>query len=410
MKCSTDFVAQFDCRITMPNRISIVQSFKMPSKQYQRIFLSIFFFISGFSFATWASRIPTIKTSFDLNDAELGTILLAMPLTSLVGLPFSGWLVARFDSRIPLSFAFATNAVALACIGFSNSIFALVLSICLFAFSMRIFSIAVNTQAITLQKKFENKIMGSMHGLWSTGGICGVSFTTLMVSKNVPMQTHFTIIAVIAFIVTIASFKFLLQNDRASKGNKIIIGKPDPYILYLGLLVFFAAICEGGMFDWSGIYFHEVLNVKIFTYGYLIFMTFMALSRFLSDAIIKRIGMPTTYILSSSFIMSGIAMAIIIPKFWFAMLGFSLVGFGTASIIPMTYALAGTSKKYSPGMAISIIATYAIAGMLLGPPLIGYLSHAFNLRVSFILFAISGLMLIPISQLFFKHQKSLRLV
>lgn len=380
----------------------------MQSKHNQRVFLSIFFFISGFSFATWASRIPTIKTFFDLNDAELGTILLAMPLTSLVGLPFSGWLVARYDSRIPLTFAFATNAISLACIGFSNSILTLILSICLFAFSMRIFSIAVNTQAITLQKKSKNKIMGSMHGLWSTGGICGVGFTTLMVTKGISIQSHFLIIAVISFLITVVSFTFLLQNDRSSKGNKIIIGKPDPYILYLGLLVFFAAICEGGMFDWSGIYFHEVLNVKIFTYGYLIFMTFMALSRFLSDAIITRIGMPATYILSSSFIMSGIAMAIIIPKFWFAMIGFSLVGFGTASIIPMTYALAGTSKKYSPGMAISIIATYAIAGMLLGPPLIGYLSHAFNLRVSFILFAFSGMMLIPMSQLFFNHQKSLK--
>jgi MFS family permease len=73
----------------------------------------------------------------------------------------------------------------------------------------------------------------------------------------------------------------------------------------------------------------------------------------------------------------------------------------------MTYLLAGTSRKYSPGMAISIIATYGIAGMLLGPPLIGYISHAFNLRISFIAFALSGIMLIPISQIFFKHQRSL---
>ena len=379
----------------------------MVSKNTHRIFLSIFFFISGFSFATWASRIPTIKTFFDLNEAELGTILLAMPLTSLIGLPFSGWLVSRYDSRIPLALAFAANAVSLACIGFSTSISALIVSICLFAFSMRIFSIAVNTQAITLQSRFEKKIMGSMHGLWSTGGICGVGFSTLMVTKGISIQVHFISIALATFSITILSFRYLLTNDRAKKGNKLILGKPDPYILYLGLLVFFAAVCEGGMFDWSGIYFNEVLHVKIFTYGYLIFMTFMACSRFLSDTIICKIGMPATYIMSSILVMSGIAMAILFPKFWFAMIGFSLVGFGTASVIPMTYALAGTSKKYSPGMAISIIATYAIAGMLLGPPLIGYLAHAFNLRVSFVIFAFSGMMLIPISQLFFRHQRAL---
>ena len=86
------------------------------------------------------------------------------------------------------------------------------------------------------------------------------------------------------------------------------------------------------------------------------------------------------------------------------MVGFSLVGFGTAAVIPMTYTLAGASKKYSPGMAISIIATYGIVGMLIGPPMIGYLAHAFNLRVSFIAFAFAGFMFIPISQLFFKKE------
>jgi MFS family permease len=87
------------------------------------------------------------------------------------------------------------------------------------------------------------------------------------------------------------------------------------------------------------------------------------------------------------------------------MIGFSLVGFGTAAVIPMTYSLAGASKKYSPGMAISIIATYGITGMLAGPPLIGYISHALNLRVAFITFGLAGIMLIPVSQLFFKYRR-----
>jgi len=131
----------------------------------------------------------------------------------------------------------------------------------------------------------------------------------------------------------------------------------------------------------------------------------MALSRFLSDRIIHKMGMPATYIMSASFIFTGILLAILLPNFWPAMIGFSLVGFGTASVIPMTYTLAGASKTYSPGMAISLIATFGIVGMLLGPPMIGYLAHAFNLKVSFIAFALAGIMLIPISQLFFKLEK-----
>ena len=376
----------------------------MDSKIKQRVSLSTFFFLSGFCFSSWAARIPTIKSAFGFNEAELGTILLAMPISSLIGLPFSGWLITRFDSRVPLSVAFVIYAICLSLISFANSTSTLVAAIFLFAFCMRILNIAMNTQAITLQKQFEHKINGSFHGLWSTGGIVGVGYTTLLVALNVSITIHLMSVSFLAIVVTLVSYRFLLQNDKSASGNKLAFGKPDPYILYLGLLVFFAAICEGGMFDWSGIYFQEVVRVDIFTSGYLIFMAFMALSRFLSDRIIDRIGMPATYALSAVFIFSGIGLATLVPSFWPAMVGFSLVGFGTAAVIPMTYTLAGASKKYSPGMAISIIATYGIVGMLIGPPMIGYLAHAFNLRVSFIAFAFAGFMFIPISQLFFRKE------
>ncbi|WP_285058174.1 MFS transporter [Pedobacter ginsengisoli] len=380
----------------------------MISNNKHRFFLSLFFFISGLSFATWASRIPTIKTAFGFNEAELGSVLLAMPVGSLIGLPISGWLVSKYNSRVPLTAGYALNGLSLALIGFAHNTFSLLLAITLFAFTTRIFNISVNTQALTLSKRFEKKILGSFHGFWSIGGIAGIALSTFLLALNVSIEYHFAAVALLMIVISAYSYQFLLKGDRSETGNKIVLSKPDPYIFYLGIVVFLCAICEGGMFDWSGIYFQEVLDVKIFTYGYLIFMTFMAASRFLSDIIIGRFGMPKTYIMSAVFVVSGICMAIIYPTFWTAMIGFSLVGFGTASIIPMSYALAGQSKKYSPGMAISIIATYSITGMLLGPPLIGYLAHAFNLRVSFIVFALCGLLLVPITRMFFRHQATLK--
>jgi hypothetical protein len=269
---------------------------------------------------------------------------------------------------------------------------------------LRIINISINTQAITLQKQFEKRINGAFHGLWSTGGIVGVGFSTLMVALGVSMAIHIAIVSLLTLIIAFYSYQFLLKNDRAPSGNKLEIGKPDPYIVYLGLLVFVACVCEGGMFDWSGIYFKEVVRVDVFTLGYLLFMILMATSRFVSDRIVENIGMQKTYIFSGSLIVAGIALAIIFPYFWPSLIGFCLVGFGTGSVIPMTYSLAGASKKYSPGMAVSIIATYGIVGMLIGPPMIGYLAHAFHLRVSFIAFGICGLLLIPLSSVFFNYK------
>lgn len=363
--------------------------------------------MSGVSFSTWASRIPTIKTAFNFNEAELGSILIALPVGSLLGLPISGWLVSKYNSRVPLTVGYGLNAFALALIGIAYNTVSLIAAVVIFAFTTRIFNISVNTQALTLQKQFDKKIMGSFHGYWSMGGIAGILLSTLLLELNVSIQHHFIVVAIMMLMVTFYSYQFLLKGDRSETGNKLILGKPDPYIFYLGAVVFLCAICEGGMFDWSGIYFQDIVKVEIFTYGYLIFMTFMATSRFLSDLIVARFGMPKTYIMSAACMVLGIGLAVIFPFFWAAMIGFSLVGFGTAAIIPMSYALAGASKKYSPGMAISVIATYSITGMLLGPPLIGYLAHAFNLRVSFVLFALCGILLIPITQMFFKHQKLL---
>ncbi len=375
----------------------------MDVKNKQRIFLSVFFFLSGFCFSSWASRIPTIKTIFNYNEAELGTVLLFMPVSSLIGLPLSGWLVSKYDSRIPLAWGFLMLSFAIACIGFAPSTVLLVVSISVLSFSFRILNISLNTQAITLQKQFDKKINGSFHGLWSTGGIAGVGFCTFLVGFDVPMDIHLTIVGVLTFVTTLYAKQFLLKKDRASSGNRLVLGKPDPYIVYLGLIVFFAAICEGGMFDWSGVYFKEVVKVEIFTWGYLFFMICMALSRFASDHIVEAIGMPRTYMASATLVIMGISLAVLFPSFWSSLIGFCLVGLGTASIIPMTYTLAGHSTKYSPGMAISLIATYSIVGMLIGPPLIGYIAHAFSLRLSFVTFALSGFMLIPISQLFFRY-------
>lgn len=376
----------------------------MDEKFTQRIALSTFFFLSGLTFASWASRIPTIKTFFDLNEAELGSLLLAMPLSSLAGVPISGWLVAKFNSRKPLLISFLLFNFTLIWIGFATSITSLLIGISMFSFFMRILNISINTQSIVLQNKYKKPIVGSFHGLWSLGGLMGVLFSTLMVKWQVNIGIHFTGVGILTSILIVIAYFYSIKNDKSSTGNKIIFGKPDPFLLTLGLIILLAAICEGGMFDWSGVYFKEVIKEDVFTLGYLSFMACMALSRFFSDKFIVRFGVKKTYLLSAITIQIGIFIAILLPFFWTALLGFCLVGFGTAAIFPMTFALAGTSKKYSPGMAIAIISTFGIVGMFVGPPLIGYLAHAFGLQKAFLVFVIGGFLIIPISRLFFKIQ------
>ena len=375
----------------------------MEKKTRQRIALSVFFFLSGLCYSSWASRIPTIKTALDINEAELGSLLFIMPISSLVGLPISGWLVSKFDSRCPLFIAFLFHAAALFMIGQAARMPLLIGSMIFFAFFMRIFNIAMNTQSITLQKNYDKKINGSFHGLWSLGGIAGVGFTTLMIALEVRIQIHLLIVALLTLTLILIFFKDLIRQDKAPTGNSLKMGKPDTQLLILGFIVMFTAICEGGMFDWSGVYFKEVIGVELFTFGYLIFMICMTMSRFISDFVVQKIGMKSMYRISSVSIAVGMSIAIIFPTFWPALIGFSIVGLGTAAVFPMTFILAGTSKKYSPGIALSVVVTYAQVGILMGPVIIGYLAHAVNLRLSFLFMAMAGLAILPVSRMYFKR-------
>lgn len=378
----------------------------MISKNKIRIAIAIFFFFSGICFSSWASRIPNIKDYFDLNEAQLGNLLLVMPIASVIGLPLSGWMISKFNSRGPLMISFILYSLSLVGIGFSTKIYMLVASLAGFSLSLRMINIAINTQAVTLQKSYHKKINSSFHGYWSLGGIVGLLFATLLIKLDVRIEAHLSFVAAITILFTAIFYPFLLKNDKPKTGNKLILGKPDMYVLYLGLIVFFAAICEGGIYDWNGVYFKEIVKVEIFTLGYLCFMICMTISRFFSDTVIEKIGIEKTFILSALSIIVGISTAILFPDFWPAMIGFCITGFGVATLFPMAFSLTADSPKYSPGMLISIISTYSIVGVLLGPPLIGYLAYIFNLQTSFIVFVFCGLMLIPLSKLLFRIKKN----
>ena len=379
---------------------------ELEKRQKQRIALSAYFLLSGICFSTWASRIPTIKDNFNLDENTLGNLLMVMPASAIIGIPLSGWLVSKFDNRIPLQIASFTFLLSLLFIGFAPSIWWVVLALVVFSVSLRVINITINTQSIAIQEKFEKKIVGTFHGIWSIGGILGVLFSTIMIKFKISIEWHLIMVAVLGILMILFAFHYLLRNDKARSGNGFRLGKPSKYISLLGLIVFFAAICEGGMYDWNGVYFKEVVKEEVFTYGYLLFMVCMTISRLTIDKMMEKFGMQKLYILGSFLIMIGVTMAVVFPYFWTALIGFCMVGFGVSGLYPMTYILAGRAKKYSVGIVISIVSTYSTIGMFLGPPIIGYLAHAFGLQRAFITFIVGGLMFIPLSKMVFNHLKN----
>lgn len=379
----------------MNSRIPLNLSLSFPVQRYYRIGVSAFFFIQGLVFSTWASRIPDIKNALQLSDGMLGAVLFALPVGQLTAMSLSGYLVSRFGSKNMLTIAACLYPAGLVLLGTVDSLWQLVGALFFFGVCGNLSNISVNTQGVGVERLYRRSIMASFHGIWSMAGFAGGILSTFMVADHIPPFTHFCIVYAIGFLVMLSARKFILPRDaQHSKGeSKKIFVKPDRYIISLGILAFACMICEGTMFDWSGIYFEKVIHAPadLSRLGYVAFMFTMTAGRFTADWLVTKLGIETVLKFSGIFIFSGMLIAILFPTLAAATIGFLLVGIGTSSVVPMAYSMAGKSKTMLPGVALATVSSIGFLGFLLGPPIIGFISELTNLRVSFTLIAILGL-------------------
>lgn len=353
--------------------------------------VAAFFFIAGLCFASWASRIPDIKTKFQFNDAELGALLLALPVGSMLCLPFSGWLVNKFGSRRIVTIAAASYPCILVLIGFAGSVWQLAPAALLFGFLGNLCNISVNTQAVGVESLYGRSIMASFHGIWSFAGFAGGAIGSVMVSGSIAPQWHFAVICTCSLVMVFLFRRFILRKD-ASHPNQPFFARPDGMLLKLGMIAFSCMVCEGSMFDWSGVYFQKVVEapVALTTLGYTAFMATMAGGRFVGDKIVTRFGKQKVLQASGMVIAAGLLTAVVFPTIIAATAGFLLVGFGVSSVIPLVYSAAGKSKTLSPGAALTAVSSIGFLGFLLGPPIIGFIAQASSLRWSLTLIAALG--------------------
>ncbi len=363
------------------------------SNRRHRQAVAAFFFLLGFSFASWASRIPIIQQKLGLNEASLGLVLLSLPAGLMLSLPVSGWLVNQKGSKKILILAAVLYGCLLVTLGMANTILQLVIGLFCFGFVGNMCNISVNTQAVGVEALYKRNIMASFHGIWSLAGFSGAALGTVMSSMSVPPRTHFLIVLGVGLCIVVLAARFVLQHDVRSSEKQPVFVLPDRSLLVLGLIAFCSMMCEGAMFDWSGIYFKKVVHAKpsLVSAGYTAFMCTMAISRFVADFFTNRYGFKRIIQVSGLVIMSGLMLAVALPHFYTAIAGFLLVGAGVSSVVPLVYSAAGRSKKMSAGVALAAVSTISFFGFLFGPPVIGLLAAASSLRLSFAVIAFVGL-------------------
>jgi len=357
-----------------------------------RIATSVFFFIAGLTFATWASRIPAIQAKLHLSDGALGGVLFALPAGLMLSLPLSGWLVSKYGSKPMMITGSIFYPSILLLLGTSPNVIQLVISLFAFGVMGNLTNISMNTQAVGVESLYGRSIMASFHGLWSIAGFTGALVGGIFVSANVPPIIHFSIITISSIVLVFLFFKNALPEDIGIREPQKLFVKPDRKILILGLIAFCCLLSEGAMADWSGVYFKKIVEapVSMITLGYVAFTAMMATGRFVGDSLVNKLGVKKLLRISGSLITSGLLLSVGFPYIVTATLGFLLVGFGVSSVVPIVYGLAGKSKTMAPGTALASVSTIGFLGFLIGPPIIGFIAQAISLRWSFTLIAILG--------------------
>ncbi len=369
-----------------------------------RMAVSFFFFVQGVVFASWANRIPDVKEALGLNESELGTVLFAIPVGQVTAMMLSGWLVNKFGSRRMIILGSILYALCLMPLSFATSAWTLMLGLFFFGMAANLCNASSNTQAIGAERLYGKTIMASFHALWSMGGFLGGLISMAFIGAGVSTTVQFFCVLLLVLIslnffrgqLVLSDVKAQRPQESTPQGRLSFIRKVDPFVVFLGFMAFCGMVCEGCMYDWSGVYFKDVVKVgdSLVQLGYVVCLCTMTIGRFISDHFVMRYGRRYVVIASGALIFFGMILAVLFPYIIPATIGFFLVGFGISSTVPICYSLAGHSTKMNSALAVTTVASVGYLGFLLGPPVIGHLAHAISLHYTFAIIAAVGLVLL----------------
>lgn len=352
-----------------------------------RLAINNIFFMNGFVFANWAARIPLLQQNFELTHQLLGFVLLSLSIGALIAMPFTGWLITKQgSSRITQVAAFA-YLIIVPLFPFSPNYFTLLLVFFLMGMTTGTLDVAMNAQAVVVEKAYRKPIMSFFHAMFSAGMMVGAGTGALFAYLSFSLVSHFTIIAVLSLGLVLWSIRYFVADEMSDGDEEASFFKlPDPALVGIGIIAFCCMLGEGAMSDWSSNYMTHVVSASKGTapLGLFAFSLAMMIGRFAGDTARVRLGDPTLLLVSSLFAIGGIVVVILSSITSLTIAGFFLVGIGLATIVPIAYSKAGSMPNLAPSVGISMVTTIGYAGFLFGPPIIGFIADGYSLRIAFI--------------------------
>jgi fucose permease len=254
--------------------------------------------------------------------------------------------------------------------------------------------VAMNANAVVVERKLSRAIMSSSHGFWSLGGFAGGALGGFAI-QTFGHLAHAAVVTVLAFVVVALAVRHLVGEDRPQVAEHHKFALPgNPLVYLVGLMALLTMISEGAVLDWSALYLRQELGADLAVAGlaYAAFSGVMAIMRFLGDGVRNRFGAVMTLRGSAIVAAAGMLVAGMAPSPWIAIAAFAFSGIGIANMVPILFSAGGNQEGMSSGTGMSVVTTMGYSGILVAPSAIGFVAERSSFGPIFI--ALAGLLIV----------------
>ena len=362
------------------------------------------FFLLGFAGIAWVPRIPEIKDSLGLSDGQFGLVLLASTAGAIPGAQLAGRIVHMYSSQIVVRISGVLLPTGVFVIGYATSVEVLAIGLLIMGFSVPFMDVALNGQAVEVERHTQGRWMSSFHGLWSVGAFAatllgGAISHVLTPRENLYLISVLTLIAYVfvTYFLLPPDFDGHLGEEGTTTESKVpLFGKQSLVLWALGIGLICSLIPEGGAFDWSGILLKDHMGIGkgLTAAAATAFSIAMIVSRLIGDRFFAMWGHVMTVRYGGIFggSMWGLCLAIGIPLsdshqmagLVIVCIGFAAAGFGIGPFFPAFYLAAASVPGVAPSVGLARVGLIAFGAYFAGPTLMGGIAEVASLPIAFI--------------------------
>jgi len=370
------------------------------------------FFIVGFGMASWLVSIPAVQQRTGISHGTLGLLLLVLGLGGVIGMQVVGFVIQRLGSKIVTAAALSLYVIGVNLPVHASGAIGLGLALLMFGFANGAVDVAMNDQAVIVERDYGRPIMSAFHAFWSVGGAAGALLGAATQVAGLSVTVAVLISSALVAIGGLVFVRLLLPADRASTSgpNTGVHQSAEPTklstavrrrVIGFGVLAFLLFLAEGVANDWSALHAIEHLGLPAATaaLAYATFAVSMTVGRLTVDRIAGRFGPAFVVRYGSLTAAAGLLLVMLSPAFAVTLIGWAIFGVGLSGVVPQIFTAAGNVSSTNQSILLSRVVGAGYVGHLAGPALVGAVGGWIGLNLAFglpLVFCLVAVVLAPI--------------